>query len=137
MSLGESDAKFPQEIPSPGPPAIPPSPTRENPGQVYPKSDPSPGPARHTPQHLDATHQAGNPYVMKGALDKLHHSLTDVINLIEGEESAEGGTRGEDALLNKFKSWRSELEAIASGSVQLSAAPTTDTVRSEGPLFTD
>ncbi|KAL1745308.1 hypothetical protein HDZ31DRAFT_63235 [Schizophyllum fasciatum] len=136
MSLSEADAKFPQEIPEPGPHAIPPSPTRENPGQVYPKSDPSPGPARHTPQQLDAPHQTGNPYVMKGALDKLHRSLSDVINLIEGEESAEGGTRGEDALLAKFKTWRTELEAIASGSVKLSAEQS-NTVRSEGPLFTD
>ncbi|TRM63281.1 hypothetical protein BD626DRAFT_548184 [Schizophyllum amplum] len=133
MSL--ADAKFPQEIPESGPSAIPPSPTRENPGQVYPKSDPSPAP-RHTPQGLDGPHQTGNPFVMKGALDKLHRSLSDVINVIEGEESTEGGTQGEDALLTKFKTWRTELEAIASGNVKLSAEHA-DTVRPEGPMFTD
>ncbi|KAB5594445.1 hypothetical protein CTheo_2076 [Ceratobasidium theobromae] len=53
-SLGEADAKFPSASKH----GIPPSPSRENPGQVYPKSDPNPeqklgpsGPAFDAQQH--------------------------------------------------------------------------------------
>ncbi|GJE92946.1 hypothetical protein PsYK624_091050 [Phanerochaete sordida] len=45
MSMGDADAKFPNQ--SSG--AIPPSPSRENPGAVYPKSDPKAAPSESVP----------------------------------------------------------------------------------------
>ncbi|KAA1466880.1 hypothetical protein DENSPDRAFT_831787, partial [Dentipellis sp. KUC8613] len=44
-SLGEADAKFPGSQST----ALPPSPSAENPGQVYPKSDPKPAPPDTVP----------------------------------------------------------------------------------------
>ncbi|TFY76161.1 hypothetical protein EWM64_g7850 [Hericium alpestre] len=45
MTLGDSDAAFPGQHSD----AIPPSPSRENPGQVYPKSDPTAAPPDSVP----------------------------------------------------------------------------------------
>jgi len=56
-TMGEADAKFPTASDN----GIAPSPTRENPGQVYPKSDPQPeqkiesgGPAFDAKEHQAA-----------------------------------------------------------------------------------
>ncbi|KZP01576.1 hypothetical protein CALVIDRAFT_559387 [Calocera viscosa TUFC12733] len=46
MSLGDADAKFPGQ----GGDGLPPPKTAENPGQVYPKSDPQAAPAS---EHFD------------------------------------------------------------------------------------
>ncbi|KAI0060094.1 hypothetical protein BV25DRAFT_1993122 [Artomyces pyxidatus] len=44
-TMGEADAKFPHQSGE----GLPPAPTKENPGQVYPKSDPSPAPRASVP----------------------------------------------------------------------------------------
>ncbi|CAE6470219.1 unnamed protein product [Rhizoctonia solani] len=69
-TMNEADAKFPTASDN----GIPPSPTRENPAGVYPKSDPNPeqklgpsGPAfdaqqhqAHLREHMDAETRAGD-----------------------------------------------------------------------------
>jgi len=115
MSMGEADAKFPGQ----SSPAIAPSPTRENPGQVYPKSDPKAAPTESVPgtggeHNPTAKNVLGNPYAFQGALRKLDSSLTDVISTIESEESSVGASEEVETLVAKFKGWREELGSLLS-----------------------
>ncbi|KZT59484.1 hypothetical protein CALCODRAFT_516089 [Calocera cornea HHB12733] len=59
MSLGDADAKFPGQSGE----GLPPAKTRENPGQVYPKSDPQSAPSsEHYDRPLPAEeHEQGKP----------------------------------------------------------------------------
>ncbi|KAJ7885858.1 hypothetical protein B0H14DRAFT_3856738 [Mycena olivaceomarginata] len=86
----------------------PPSPCAENPGGVYPRSDPTkaatPSTEFNSPRY------------------KLDHSLGEVIAILEGEE-ASYLLDEESPLLAKFKVWREELDKIrAAGSRNPSAS---------------
>ncbi|KZP33275.1 hypothetical protein FIBSPDRAFT_943671 [Athelia psychrophila] len=137
MSMGEADAKFPGQHGT-GANVEPPSPTRENPGQVYPKSDPSPAPSG-TGTGRAAQQVLGNPYLQTGIFQKLDQALVEVVRTIEGEQSAMGASPDEAALIKKFEGWRDELEEIMSGRPPPAGdAPQTDGVPAEdGGLFTE
>ncbi|KAH6912082.1 hypothetical protein BKA70DRAFT_1266499 [Coprinopsis sp. MPI-PUGE-AT-0042] len=107
-----NDPRFPGLSPS----GLPPSPSVENPGQVFPPNDPlkssrSPSQAsRSTPDLL-----IGNPFLMRGALDKVDKALTGVITILEQETRAQGESPEEAAWLDKFRSWRDELGQVRAG----------------------
>lgn len=114
--MGEADAKFPGQYR----PAIPPSPTRENPGQVYPKSDPKAAAAESVPgtggEHNQRMSNAlGNPYAYIDTLRRLESSLTDAISSLEQEETSVGSSEEQETLLAKFKDWRQQILALNSG----------------------
>ncbi|KAF7321012.1 hypothetical protein HMN09_00188100 [Mycena chlorophos] len=124
----------------------PPSPCAENPGGVYPRSDPSkavrvPNFERHSPRYV------GNPYLMNGAFKKLDHSLGEIIAILEGEEASSLLDEEENPLLAKFRTWRDELDNIragggrspASASALQLATPSRSRspVRRDGGLFVD
>ncbi|TBU31337.1 hypothetical protein BD311DRAFT_863555 [Dichomitus squalens] len=143
MSLADADAKFPANGVQPS--GIPPSPSRENPGQVFPKSDPKAAPPASVPgtgggHEPSAAEALGNPYVLEEAFSKLDHALTELITKIQGEERRVGaGTSGE-ALVRKFTGWRDELTQIRRG--QGGATGTRRDAnesarRKEGGLFAD
>ncbi|KAJ7042889.1 hypothetical protein C8F04DRAFT_1075127 [Mycena alexandri] len=89
---------------------LPPAPCAENPGQVYPRSDPTK--AVRTPvSGFNSPRYVGNPYLMHGAFKKLDHSLGEVIAILEGEE-ASSLLDEENPLLQKFRVWREELDKI-------------------------
>ncbi|TBU39174.1 hypothetical protein BD309DRAFT_872837, partial [Dichomitus squalens] len=132
-----ADAKFPANGVQPS--GIPPSPSRENPGQVFPKSDPKvPGTGGgHEPSAAEAL---GNPYVLEEAFSKLDHALTELITKIQGEERRVGAGTSEEALVRKFTGWRDELTQIRRG--QGGATGTRRDAneaagRKEGGLFAD
>lgn len=56
----------------------------------------------------------GNPFLMRSALEKVDRALLDVVSILEQEESSNGGsyTKSEHNLLEKFQSWRREVEEI-------------------------
>ncbi|KAE9403408.1 hypothetical protein BT96DRAFT_990270 [Gymnopus androsaceus JB14] len=125
MSLGEAEAKFPTSV---GSPDIPPSPTVENPGQVYPRSDPHPAHLHTIPgtgRSNSSQTLIGNPFLMREAFAKVDHALGNVIDILEREET----------------SWRAELDEIRAGQ----RTPETSKSRSssrvppehEGGMFTD
>ncbi|KAJ3727554.1 hypothetical protein C8R42DRAFT_638734 [Lentinula raphanica] len=141
MSLGEADAKFPTFSHS-GSPDIPPSPTIENPAQVYPKSDPHagtiPGAARSNSSHV----YIGNPFLMREAFLKIDHALGNVIEILESEQTSVGGSRDENDLLRKFRQWREELDDIRAGqrtpsSGSKSRSNSRVAPEREGGMFTD
>ncbi|KAF9468291.1 hypothetical protein BDZ94DRAFT_1304573 [Collybia nuda] len=88
MSLGEADGKFPTANQGTG---LPPSPTIENPGQVFPKSDPLAAPI--TPSQTGSDHYIGNPYLMHGALQNVDRAFGEVITILESEERSHGDPR--------------------------------------------
>ncbi|KII90132.1 hypothetical protein PLICRDRAFT_40334 [Plicaturopsis crispa FD-325 SS-3] len=137
MSLGEADAKFPGRIDK----ALPPSPSRENPGQVYPKSDPAAAPANSVPGtgSVPTPHSAiGNPFLFASVLEKLDHSLSEVISAIENETNAMGESSEEAALLEKFKSWRQDLDRVRAGETMASrGAEFQYEPAEEGGMFAD
>ncbi|KAF4568294.1 hypothetical protein EYR36_010304 [Pleurotus pulmonarius] len=143
MSLGEADAKFPDSATN----GLPPSPTRENPGQVrimlyFPKNDtegtcpPSPPPQEPTV----GSHQfTGNPFLIKSALQKLDHAIGEVVDLLENEGQSVGGSADGDTFVHKLRSWKMELESVRANHggcgdhhEAVSAPPET-----EGGMFTD
>ncbi|OSC99994.1 hypothetical protein PYCCODRAFT_1437741 [Trametes coccinea BRFM310] len=116
MSMGDSDSKFPGQRNA----AIPPSPSRENPGQVYPQSDPQPAPPESVPgtgseRNPRPNDILGNPYVLEDAFSKLDSALVEIIANIRREERSVGAAPSEDALLQKFTRWRAELTEIRRG----------------------
>ncbi|KIM89996.1 hypothetical protein PILCRDRAFT_812791 [Piloderma croceum F 1598] len=139
MSLGESDAKFPGQQGL----AEPPPQTRENPGQVYPKTDPSAAPLNSVPgtgTNRIAQQYLGNPYLQNSIFWKLDKSLTEVIQTIEREQSGVGGSPEEVALVDKFKRWKDELEVIMAGGVSMrdrNSGPVDGIHAEEGGLFND
>ncbi|KAL4267364.1 Mediator complex subunit 9 [Pleurotus pulmonarius] len=134
MSLGEADAKFPDSATN----GLPPSPTRENPGQVFPKSDPSSAPPPQEP--TVGSHQfTGNPFLIKSALQKLDHAIGEVVDLLENEGQSVGGSADGDTFVHKLRSWKMELESVRANHggcgdhhEAVSAPPET-----EGGMFTD
>jgi len=108
----EANAKFPGQTSG----GIPPSPTRENPGQVYPKTDPQAAPASTVPgtgfQPDPPSSVIGNPYLLEDALRRLDSSLNDLIRIVQDEEAAVGSSRKENKYLDKFQSWRDELRVM-------------------------
>ncbi|KIJ47296.1 hypothetical protein M422DRAFT_778210 [Sphaerobolus stellatus SS14] len=143
MSLGDDDAKFPSVLPSND---IPPSPTRENPGAVYPRSSPTPA----TPLEVPGTGKApsqnpsavfGNPYVFEAAIGKLENSLDEIIETIDKEAMAGAGvdiSPEEKGMLEKFRAWRQELDIIrGAGRPKPSREPRDQPDLQEGGMFTD
>ncbi|CAL1698130.1 unnamed protein product [Somion occarium] len=134
MSLGDADAKFPGNTDS----AIPPSPSRENPGQVYPKSDPqgrvhsfrlvpaslltdyvaTAAPVESVPG-TGGEHEPGsffgNPYAFDSVFGKLEHALNETISAVENEGQSVGASSNENAMLQKLRGWRTELDILRSG----------------------
>ncbi|KAI0339065.1 hypothetical protein BDW22DRAFT_1431980 [Trametopsis cervina] len=135
MSLGGADAKFPDQTSN----AIPPSPTRENPGQVYPKSDPQAAPSESVPGtggEQQPQSVVGNPFSLHGSFSKLDSALNEIISALEGEESSVGSSANENVLISKFKSWREELKALRGGAQGFGGSEAPGTPQ-EGGLFTD
>ncbi|EMD35122.1 hypothetical protein CERSUDRAFT_54332 [Gelatoporia subvermispora B] len=116
------DSKFPEDAKyiSKVTPDIPPSPSRENPGQVYPRSDPQAAPSESVPG-TGGEHEAGfmqsmsNPFALESILGDLDHSLSKVVATLQREEASAGASTDEDALLRKFKGWQQELLQIRTG----------------------
>ncbi|KAJ3932331.1 MAG: hypothetical protein NXY57DRAFT_974855 [Lentinula lateritia] len=143
MSLGEADAKFPILSHS-GTPDIPPSPTIENPGQVYPKSDPNAahlGTIPGTGRSNSSQNFIGNPFLMREAFLEIDHALGNVIDILEREELSVGGSENENGLLRKFCQWRDELDEIRAGQRSPGSSKSRSTSRvapeKEGGMFTD
>ncbi|KAI0651214.1 hypothetical protein C8Q79DRAFT_1004517 [Trametes meyenii] len=153
MSMGDApsmmvvlavDAKFPGQRTG-----IPPSPTRENPGQVFPQSDPKgeSAPAESVPgtgggRSPPAEEALGNPYVLEDAFSKLDGALTEVISKIRREERSVGAATNGDELLRKFEDWQSQLTQLRGGgrSWRSTAERATDTAagdQQESGLFVD
>ncbi|KAH9943755.1 hypothetical protein B0H21DRAFT_477609 [Amylocystis lapponica] len=138
MSLGGADAKFPGQ----GGTAIPPSPSRENPGQVYPKSDPKAAPSEtvpgtggeHEPRPMNTL---GNPYVLNGALEALDRSLGDLISTIQREETSVGSSNDSEALLRKFELWRQEVMDLRAGRTSVDKKAGAGPTSQGGGLFSD
>ncbi|KAI0764097.1 hypothetical protein BC629DRAFT_1596780 [Irpex lacteus] len=137
MSLGGADAKFPNQSTD----AIPPSPSRENPGQVYPKSDPQAAPAESVPGTGGENNPAsviGNPFALESAYSKLDIALNEVLSILQGEESRVGSSATEENLVSRFKSWRAELTALRHGAAGFSGTTRVDAgTPQEGGMFTD
>ncbi|KAF9074421.1 hypothetical protein BDP27DRAFT_1317056 [Rhodocollybia butyracea] len=143
MSLGEADPKFPSAAHAANP-DIPPSPTIENPGQVFPKSDPYPA-SGNIPGGIDRRANNsqtlfGNPFLMREAFSEIDKALRNVIDILEREETTVGGSEDENDLLRKFRHWREELDEIRAGqrtpSVQ-SRSSSRMPPGHEGGMFTD
>ncbi|CCM05907.1 uncharacterized protein FIBRA_08145 [Fibroporia radiculosa] len=133
-----ADAKFPGQY---SPTTTPPSPTRENPGQVYPKTDPKAAPAETIPgtggEHAPPFENLiGNPYAFDSSLDKLDSSLSDIITIIKGETSRVGTSGETEVLLRKFSGWRHELFALRSGRTKV-VDRGHDETPAQGGMFTD
>ncbi|KAL0952467.1 hypothetical protein HGRIS_006735 [Hohenbuehelia grisea] len=130
MSLGEADAKFPDSTVS----GLPPSPSRENPGQVFPKTDPAPA----SPPPTEGWQKyMGNPYLMQTTLQKLEHSLNEAISVFEKEQGA--GT-AEGDFLGTLRGWRTELERhFSSRPNPLKGHAVSEDIppKREGGMFTD
>ncbi|KAF8630268.1 hypothetical protein AX17_005454 [Amanita inopinata Kibby_2008] len=104
MSMGEADAKFPGQCTG-----LPPPPCRENPGRVYPKSD-----FREAPPSRRSSHSNlfGNPFLLKDALDRVDKAFCDVMDILKGEEAANGRSIDENYFLHQFSAWRDELARL-------------------------
>ncbi|KAI0092280.1 hypothetical protein BDY19DRAFT_590644 [Irpex rosettiformis] len=137
MSLGGADAKFPNQSTE----AIPPSPSRENPGQVYPKSDPNAAPAESVPGtggDYTPAFVVGNPFSLERGFSKLDSALSEIISSLEGEESRVGSSATEEFLVAKFKSWQEELVALRGGAAGFSGTTRAHAgTPQKGGLFTD
>ncbi|KAF8895814.1 hypothetical protein CPB85DRAFT_1329278 [Mucidula mucida] len=128
MTTTNEDAKFPGLHSS----GLPPSPTIENPGGVYPQFDPSPPPAPPLLSHQNSGAFIANPFLMNEAFGKLDHALGEVITVLENEE---GGS--ESRLLRQFLGWRDQLDTIRTGKRTPSRSPARHTPEREGGLFVD
>ncbi|KAF9037336.1 hypothetical protein BDZ89DRAFT_1061491 [Hymenopellis radicata] len=118
MTTANEDAKFPGLHSS----GLPPSPTIENPGGVYPQFDPSPPPAPPLLSHQNSGAFIANPFLMNEAFGKLDHALGEVITILENEE---------------FLNWRDQLDTIRTGKRTPSRSPARHTPEREGGLFVD
>lgn len=133
MSLGEVDAKFPNQSNS----GIAPPATPQNPGQVYPKSDPNAA-ASATPIS-GASEPLGieNQRVFQSNLDRLDDSLSGVIATIEDEATSMGNHQREYELLLKFKGWRRELDGIRTSHSNVGIDHSRGVPAEKGGLFVD
>ncbi|THV03473.1 hypothetical protein K435DRAFT_962366 [Dendrothele bispora CBS 962.96] len=153
MSLGEADGKFPDTSP-PHDYGIPPSPTRENPAGVYPKSDPSPArpgtlPGTGSPgsghSNSSSSLLIGNPYLMREAFRNLDSALGRVIEIMEQEEAVSVEKRGdeedENNVLHMFRRWRHVLDDIRTGHKtpdrSISRSRASAPKETEGGMFVD
>ncbi len=97
---------------------------------------PQPTPPRSTPDRF-----VGNPYLIHNALSKVDHAFGDVIAVLEQEKSSQ--ETQDDALLEKFRMWRNDLQDIRSGKVQIRSSGCPDKEKTlkrpyhEGGLFVD
>ncbi|TFK29146.1 hypothetical protein FA15DRAFT_664461 [Coprinopsis marcescibilis] len=155
-----NDPRFPGSTPS----GQPPTPSAENPGQVFPatsdsgisdNSKRSSPPNWHNESRTVPDHLLGNPFLMRHALEKMDNAIFDVIRILKqeikghGESSGEGilqKNTAERALLNKLEGWRKELEPIVveHNARRLSGnkdngivSPTSSLTTQEGGMFTD
>lgn len=79
-----------------------------------------------------------NPFAMQNVYGKLDSALDEIISTLQREERSAGASAGEDATIQKFKSWKQELEMIrGAGRVASQPRGETGTVQQEGGLFTD
>ncbi|KAJ3574863.1 hypothetical protein NP233_g1489 [Leucocoprinus birnbaumii] len=133
MSMGDADAKFPGQHTG-----IPPSPTRENPAQVYPKSDPNPAPRMPRSGDDDRIQTVvGNPFLLQSALERIDEELSKVLVILQDEEKSQGGSRKEESLIAKFKGWREELGGMMRGEPSHAAPPPHVATAGGGGMFID
>ncbi|KIK43693.1 hypothetical protein CY34DRAFT_11544 [Suillus luteus UH-Slu-Lm8-n1] len=105
------DTKFPGQNRE----SIQPSPSIENPGQVYPKSDTTAAPAGSVPgtgSNPESGFIIGNPYLLEHALEKLEGSIGEVINIIDREMSSQGTSDREVQIMEKLKGWRDDITIL-------------------------
>ncbi|KAG7447435.1 uncharacterized protein BT62DRAFT_1075485 [Guyanagaster necrorhizus] len=127
MPTDSDNAKYPHTRSS----GLPPYPCPENPGQVFPHTDPNKAttpPVQRTSEPL-----VGNPFFLNDALGKLDSSLGNVIRILEREETMAANNR----LLRKLMDMRDELDGIQTGKkvrTPTHVSPERDT---DGGLFVD
>ncbi|OAX37596.1 hypothetical protein K503DRAFT_742512 [Rhizopogon vinicolor AM-OR11-026] len=136
--LGEADAKFPSQKGK----TMPPSPSRENPGQVYPKSDPEAAPTASVPgtgSNQESSFMIGNSYLFELALENLDKSIGDVIDMIDQEKTSQGASSREVQVTEKLKGWRDDIANLrANGGKALRTSRTSGAAAAnEGGLFVD
>ena len=78
----------------------------------------------------------GNPFAFRSAYAKLDEALNEVIAVIESEKYAMCVSHNELALLQKFRTWRMELNHLRAGTREL-RTPADEADEREGGLFTD
>ncbi|KAK0200812.1 hypothetical protein DFS33DRAFT_1479206 [Desarmillaria ectypa] len=130
MSADWYDVKYPHTRSS----GLPPHPCPENPGQVFPHTDPNKVNVAKTPP-LQRTSEplVGNPFFLNDALGKLDSSLGHVIQILEQEEAPEANNR----LLRKFMDMRDELDRIRTGKKVLTHTHVSPERDTDGGLFVD
>ncbi|KAF4611770.1 hypothetical protein D9613_003922 [Agrocybe pediades] len=128
---------------------LPPSPSVENPGRVFPRYSPSStGQTSFTaPKKILTPEQyVGNPFLMNAALDRLDHAFGEVISILEQEMYSSTATLEDNSgnvLVEKFRDLRSEVERIRLGEESLpERTPSTRPVSAnskerEGGMFVD
>lgn len=79
-----------------------------------------------------------NPFAMQKVYEKVDTALDEAISALQREERSAGASAGENATIQKFKSWKQELEMIRdAGRVTSQPHGETGIVQQEGGLFTD
>ncbi|KIY67628.1 hypothetical protein CYLTODRAFT_422347, partial [Cylindrobasidium torrendii FP15055 ss-10] len=136
-----SDISDSNKFPGHAPTGLPPSPTAENPGGVYPHSDPDKASPPPPMTHNNSSTYFGNPFLMNEAFSKLDHALSDVIHILEDEEPA-NSEQSDNRMLNLFSDWRDQLDSIRTGkksssSRSISRTPARRSPENEGGLFVD
>ncbi|GJJ09367.1 hypothetical protein Clacol_003589 [Clathrus columnatus] len=132
------DSKFPHQTKS----GEPPSPTRENPAGVYPKSSPTPAKPQEIPGSKGAPSNPravfSNPFEFQDELNRLEASLDAVISAIEKEIKLGNSGQTSD-LLDKFKQWKREITVMETtrGNRDASLITPDPDNANEGGLFTD
>jgi len=140
MSLGDADAKFPGQLDKNN--NIPPSPSRENPGAVFPKSDPQGAPPESIPgtggeEEPSVQNTLSNPYVLEDALEKLDRALANAVSTITSEEGSLGVSGEAETLTRKFNGWREELRELVKGRKKVAQPSATAGPTKGGGMFTD
>ncbi|EIW76635.1 hypothetical protein CONPUDRAFT_168462 [Coniophora puteana RWD-64-598 SS2] len=138
--LGEADAKFPTTEAH----GLPPSPSRENPGQVFPKSDPHAAPESTVPgtgTTQESGALTGNPFLLESALAKLDTAIGDVIAIIRDETAAQGSASSrQNAFLKSLENIKAEAGGVRAtageGPRAQGAAAGSDSAQAGG-LFVD
>ena len=79
-----------------------------------------------------------NPFAMQKVYGKLDSALDEIISALQREERSAGASAGENATIQKFQSWKQELEIIR-GAGRVASRPRGETgiVQQEGGLFAD
>ncbi|PBK79469.1 hypothetical protein ARMGADRAFT_1093097 [Armillaria gallica] len=130
MSTDSDNAKYPHTRSS----GLPPYPCPENPGQVFPHTDPNKVDAvTDPPPQRTSEPPVGNPFFLNDALGKLDNSLGNVIQILEQEETAAANNR----LLRKFVNMRDELDRIRTGKKVLTPTHVSPERDAGGGLFVD